>query len=50
MEGPPVMYSPPSHIGNHEMSAGPRVQGGEYASLDKRPVPPSAPNPPTHGP
>ncbi|KAF3951522.1 hypothetical protein CMV_022838 [Castanea mollissima] len=49
--GPPAMYSPPSHIGNHEMSsAGQRVHGGEYVSLKKGPVPPSAPNPITHGP
>ena len=49
--GPPAMYSPPSHIGNHEMSsAGQRVHGGENLPLDKGPVPPSAPNPITHGP
>ena len=48
----PAMYSPPSHIGNHEMSsAGQRVRGGEYVSLDQKgPVPPSVPNPSTHGP
>ena len=48
--GPPVLYSPPSHIGKHVMSAAPRVHGGEYVSLNKGPVPPSAPNPITHGP
>ena len=48
--GPPVLYSPPSHIGKHVMGAAPRVHGGEYVSLDKGPVPPSAPNPITHGP
>ena len=48
--GPPVLYSPPSHIGKHVMSAAPRVHGGEYVSLNKSPVPPSAPNPITHGP
>ena len=50
--GPPVLYSPPSHIGNHEMStAGQRDHGGKYVSLDQKgPVPPSAPNPITHEP
>ena len=50
--GPPAMYSPPSHIRNHEMgSAGQRVHGGEYLPpLYKGPVPPSAPSPITHGP
>ncbi|KAL0006241.1 hypothetical protein SO802_013802 [Lithocarpus litseifolius] len=49
--GPPAMYSPPSHIGNHEVSsAGQRVHGGEYVPPDKGPVPPSAANPITHGP
>ncbi|XP_075656655.1 uncharacterized protein LOC142626832 [Castanea sativa] len=47
--GPPVLYSPPSHIGNHKMSAGSRVHGGDqYVPLDKGPVPPSAPNPISH--
>ena len=48
----PAMYSPPSHIGNHEMStAGQRDHGGKYVSLDQKgPVPPTAPNPITHGP
>ena len=51
--GPPAMYSPPSHNGNHEMSSSAgqrRVHGGEYLPLDKGPVPPSGPNPITHGP
>ncbi|XP_023888593.1 uncharacterized protein LOC112000669 [Quercus suber] len=48
--GPPAMYSPPSHIGNHEMSAAQKVHGGKYVPLDKGPVPPSAPNPRTHVP
>ncbi|KAL0006240.1 hypothetical protein SO802_013801 [Lithocarpus litseifolius] len=48
--GPPVLYSPPSHIGKHVMSAAPRVHGGEYVSLNKGPVPPSAPDPIRHGP
>ncbi|KAL0006238.1 hypothetical protein SO802_013799 [Lithocarpus litseifolius] len=50
--GPPVLYSPPSHIGNQEMSsAGPRVHGDDqYVPLNKGPVPPSTPNPTTHGP
>ncbi|KAL4636661.1 hypothetical protein ACB092_03G025000 [Castanea dentata] len=50
--GPPVLYSPPSHIGNHEMSsAGPSVHGDDqYVPLKRGPVPPSAPNPTTHGP
>ena len=42
--GPPVLYSP-SQIGNHEMSAGPKVHGGEYGPLNKDRVPPSTPNP-----
>ena len=47
---PPVMYATPPHFGNHEMSAaGPRVHR-EYDPLRKGPVPPSAPNPVTHGP
>ncbi|KAL0006248.1 hypothetical protein SO802_013809 [Lithocarpus litseifolius] len=46
---PPVLYSPPSRIGNHKMSAGPRVhRGDQYVPLDKGPVPPSAPNPISH--
>ncbi|KAL0006233.1 hypothetical protein SO802_013794 [Lithocarpus litseifolius] len=48
--GPPAMYSPPSHIGNHEMSAGQKVHGGEYVPLDKGRVPPSGPNPSTYVP
>ena len=44
--GPPVLYSPPQ-IGNHEVSAGPKVHGGEYGPPNKGPVPPSAPNPTT---
>nr|POE66034.1 hypothetical protein CFP56_28399 [Quercus suber] len=48
--GPPVLYSPPSHIGTHGMSAGPRVHDGEYVLVDKGPVPPSTPNPTTHDP
>ena len=49
--GPTAMYSPPSQIGNHEMSsAGQRVHGGEYLPLYKGPVPPSGPSPITHGP
>ncbi|KAL0006242.1 hypothetical protein SO802_013803 [Lithocarpus litseifolius] len=48
--GSPVLYSPPSHIGKHVMSAAPRVHGGEYVSLNKGPVPPSAPDPIRHGP
>ena len=50
--GPPAMYSPPSHIGNHEMSSAgqKRVHGGEYLPLDRGPVTPSGPNPKTHGP
>ncbi|KAL0006235.1 hypothetical protein SO802_013796, partial [Lithocarpus litseifolius] len=50
--GPLVLYSPPSHIGNHEMSsAGPRVHGDDqYVPLNKGLVPPSTPNPTTHGP
>ena len=33
----------------NKMSAGPRVHGGDqYVPLDKRPVPPSAPNPTSH--
>ena len=48
--GPPVLYATPPHFGNHEMSAaGPRVHR-EYDPLRKGPVPPSAPNPVTHGP
>ncbi|KAF3946544.1 hypothetical protein CMV_027201 [Castanea mollissima] len=43
--GPPSMYYPPSHIGNHEMRAGQMVHGGEYVPLHEGPVPPSAPNP-----
>ena len=48
----PAMYSPPSHIGNHEMStAGQRDHGDKYVSLDQKgPVPPSVPSPITHGP
>ncbi|KAL4638096.1 hypothetical protein ACB092_03G125600 [Castanea dentata] len=48
--GPPVLYATPPHPGNHEMSAGQMVQGSEYVPLKKGPVPPSAPNPATHGP
>lgn len=44
--GPPVLCSP-HQIGNHEMSAGPKVRGGEYGPLNKGRVPPSAPNPTT---
>ena len=44
--GPPVLYSPPQ-IGNHDMSAGPKVHGGEYGPMNKGRVPPSAPNPTT---
>ena len=43
--GPPAMYSPPSHIGNHEMGS-----AGQRRVLGKGPVPPSAPSPITHGP
>ncbi|KAK7857943.1 hypothetical protein CFP56_015199 [Quercus suber] len=45
--GPPVLYATPPHAGNHEMhmSAGQMVHGGEYVTLKKGPVPPSAPNP-----
>ena len=48
--GPPVLYATPPHPRNHEMSAGQMVQGSEYVPLKKGPVPPSAPNPTTHGP
>ncbi|KAK9989712.1 hypothetical protein SO802_029951 [Lithocarpus litseifolius] len=50
--GPPVLYATPPHPGNHEMhmSAGQIVQGRESVPLKKAPVPPSAPNPTTHGP
>lgn len=44
--GPPVLCSP-HQIGNNEMSAGPKVRGGEYGPLNKGRVPPSAPNPTT---
>ncbi|XP_050278463.1 uncharacterized protein LOC126720024 [Quercus robur] len=47
--GPPFLYATPSHPGNHEMSAGQMIQGSEYVPLKKGPVPPSAPNPTTHG-
>uniref|UniRef100_A0A7N2L5U6 Uncharacterized protein n=1 Tax=Quercus lobata TaxID=97700 RepID=A0A7N2L5U6_QUELO len=47
--GPPFLYATPPHPGNHEMSAGQMVQGSEYVPLKKGPVPPSAPNPTTHG-
>ena len=47
--GPPVLYATPPHPGNHEMSGGQMVQGSEYVPLKKGPVPPSAPNPTTHG-
>nr|POF21883.1 hypothetical protein CFP56_55382 [Quercus suber] len=48
--GPPVLYATPPHPGNHEMSAGQMVQGSEYVPQERGLVPPSAPNPPTHGP
>ncbi|XP_030956948.1 uncharacterized protein LOC115979122 [Quercus lobata] len=48
--GPPAMYSPPSHVGNHEMHAGQKVHRGEYVPLHKGPVPPSAPSPSTYVP
>ena len=48
--GLPVLYATPPHPGNHEMSAGQMVQGSEYVPLKKGLVPPSAPNPTTHGP
>ena len=48
--GPPVLYATPPHPGNHVMSAGQMVHGGEFVPLDKGPVPPSAPNPSTHVP
>ncbi|KAL0006236.1 hypothetical protein SO802_013797 [Lithocarpus litseifolius] len=47
--GPPVLYATPPHPGNHEMSAGQMVHGVEYVPLKKGLVPPSAPNPTTHG-
>ena len=48
--GPPILYATPPHPRNHEMSAGQMVQGSEYVPQEKGLVPPSAPNPITHGP
>ncbi|KAL0006245.1 hypothetical protein SO802_013806 [Lithocarpus litseifolius] len=49
--GPTVLHSAPSPMGNHEMSAGPRVHGDDQCVPPKKgPVPPSAPNPSTQGP
>ena len=47
--GPPILYATPLHPRNHEMSAGQMVHGGENFSLKKGQVPPSSPNPTTHG-